>query len=288
MGRFFERKELKKELQSYLWVTLGTFLTASSVTVYFGPLEVVPGGVTGIAILVNHLAGVPIWLVNVLCNIPLFVAGYRLLRRKSLIKTLYAATMLSFFLGVVPPLPVLTGDTLVDVVLGGVLMGTGLGTVLLQDASSGGADMLATLLSIKYRHISIPKLVLVVDGAIVLGGALLFGIVNGIYAFISLYVMSRVSDSLLEGPNRAKLMYVITEKYEKLADYIVQDLKRGVTCIPAEGYYTHEMRPLLLCVVSNKEMVNVKQEIYAIDPRAICFVGDIREAFGEGFTKYNR
>lgn len=282
------KNKRKLNMKELLIISFGTALTAVAVVNFFEPLEVVTGGVTGIAIILQHLFGIPMWLVNVACNLPLFIAGFRLLNRKSWLKTLYAAANLSLFLAVIPPVSILTGDKLVDSVLGGVIMGAGLGFVFLQNASSGGADMFATLLNLKFKHISVPKLLVVVDGIIVIAGALLFGAINGIYAFVALFVMSRVSDLLLEGPNRAKLMYIISVDYQKISSYIVNELERGVTCIPAQGQYTHEFRPILLCVVSAKEMVNVKQKLYTIDPRAICFVGDIREAFGEGFTTYTQ
>ena len=113
----------------------------------------------------------------------------------------------------------------------------------------------------------------IVDGIIILFGIGVFGLRNGIYALIVLFVMTKVSDLVLEGPNHAKLMYIISNEEKALAEYIT-----GYTGCPKQ---------MLLCALSSKEMVNVKRKIYELDDRAICFVGDIREAYGEGFTKYS-
>lgn len=271
----------------YGLMTVGAFLMAFSVTVYFNPLELVTGGVTGLAILMQHLFQVPMWLTNAIVNIPLFYVGYKVLGKLVFYRTVYATICLSVFLWLIRPLPLLTGDVLVDGLCGGVIMGGGLGLIFLQNASSGGADMTAQIINQKIPHISVPKLMAAVDGIIILCGIRTFGLINGIYALIVLFVMTKVSDFMLEGPNHAKLMYIITTEEKLLSEYITGQLGRGVTKIPAQGGYTGCPKQILLCALSSKEMVNVKRKIYELDNRAICFVGDIREAYGEGFTKYS-
>ena len=268
-------------------MTVGAFLMAFSVVVYFNPLELVTGGVTGLAILLEHLFHIPLWLVNAAVNIPLFIIGYKVLGKQIFYRTVYATVCLSVFLGLLRPLPLLTGDVLVDGLCGGVIMGGGLGLIFLQNASSGGADMTAQIINRRIPHVSVPKLMAIVDGIIILFGIGVFGLRNGIYALIVLFVMTKVSDFVLEGPNHAKLMYIISTEEKALAEYITGQLGRGVTRVPAQGGYTGCPKQMLLCALSSKEMVNVKRKIYELDDRAICFVGDIREAYGEGFTKYS-
>lgn len=296
MRHFFDKRKLHREKHRfaetgmvYVRLTLGAFLMALAVAVYFDRLELVTGGVTGLAIILRHLFGIPMWLVNVATNIPIFIIGYRVLGRRAFFRTLYTTVMLSAWLAVLPMFPgfsILTGDLLVDALTGGIWMGVGLGIIFLQNASSGGADMLASIFNKRVQHISIPKLLAVLDGIVILLGIGVFGIRNGIYALFVLFVITKVSDAVLEGPNHAKLLYIISSEYEALKAYITEELDRGVTCIQASGGYTGENRSLLLCALSTKEMVNVKRKIYELDAHAICFVGDIREAYGEGFTKY--
>lgn len=271
----------------YGLMTVGAFLMAFSVVVYFNPLELVTGGVTGLAILLEHLFHIQLWLVNAAVNIPLFFIGYKVLGKQIFYRTVYATVCLSVFLGLLRPLPLLTGDVLVDGLFGGVIMGGGLGLIFLQNASSGGADMTAQIINRRIPHVSVPKLMAIVDGIIILFGIGVFGLRNGIYALIVLFVMTKVSDFVLEGPNHAKLMYIISTEEKALAEYITGQLGRGVTRVPAQGGYTGCPKQMLLCALSSKEMVNVKRKIYELDDRAICFVGDIREAYGEGFTKYS-
>ena len=271
----------------YGLMTVGAFLMAFSVVVYFNPLELVTGGVTGLAILLEHLFHIPLWLVNAAVNIPLFIIGYKVLGKLIFYRTVYATVCLSVFLGLIRPLPLLTGDVLVDGLCGGVIIGGGLGLIFLQNASSGGADMTAQIINRRIPHVSVPKLMAIVDGIIILFGIGVFGLRNGIYALIVLFVMTKVSDLVLEGPNHAKLMYIISNEEKALAEYITGQLGRGVTRVPAQGGYTGCPKQMLLCALSSKEMVNVKRKIYELDDRAICFVGDIREAYGEGFTKYS-
>lgn len=284
MKSFFVREKVKQ----YIYVLLGTLAMAVAVVMFFDATGVVVGGVTGIAIILKNLFGVPMWLVNAMINIPLFIAGYKILDRDIFIKTLYGTIALTIFLGIVPNYNLLTGNLLVDIIIGGVLMGTGLGLIFVSYASSGGTDLLATLINVKIRHISIPRIMAVIDGLIVIGGAFVFGIEKGIYAIIAIYIVTKVSDEIMEGPNKAKLIYIISDKSEEISGYIVNKICRGVTYINATGAYTNEPKKMIMCVVSGKEMVKIKQNLYQIDENAICFVGDIREAFGEGFTKYRR
>lgn len=284
MKSFFVREKVKQ----YIYVLLGTLAMAVAVVMFFDATGVVVGGVTGIAIILKNLFGVPMWLVNAMINIPLFIAGYKILDRDIFIKTLYGTIALTIFLGIVPNYNLLTGNLLVDIIIGGVLMGTGLGLIFVSYASSGGTDLLATLINVKIRHISIPRIMAVIDGLIVIGGAFVFGIEKGIYAIIAIYIVTKVSDEIMEGPNKAKLIYIISDKSEAISGYIVNKICRGVTYINATGAYTNEPKKMIMCVVSGKEMVKIKQNLYQIDENAICFVGDIREAFGEGFTKYRR
>ena len=285
MKSFFE---LKVRIKTYAVLISGTILMAVAVTMFFEKIGVVAGGVTGIAIILKRLFWIPMWVVNAVINVPLFIVGYKLLERDTFIKTLVCTVSLTLFLGIVPGINInlLTGDKLVDIILGAVTMGTGLGMIFLKYASSGGTDLFATLLNLRMKHLSIPKLLAIIDGIIVALGMGVFGFESGIYAIIAIYIVTKVSDSILEGPNRAKLLYIISEHFGGISDYIVNDVKRGVSYIEIKGGFTDKHRPMIMCVASAKEMVKIKEKVYQIDENAICFVGDIREAFGEGFTKF--
>lgn len=277
---------VKEKIKQYIKVTIGTVAMAAAVVNFFEPAGVVAGGVTGIAIILKSTLGLPMWIANGVINIPLFVAGYKILEKDIFIKTLYGTAALTVFLGVVPCAEVGTGNLLADIIAGGALMGGGLGLIFTAYASSGGTDLLATLINVRIKHISIPRILAAIDAVIVLAGALVFGVGKGIYAIIAIYIVTKVSDRIMEGPHRAKLIYIISDKSTEIGKYIVNNIGRGVTYINATGAYTNRSKNMIMCVVSAKEMVKIKQNIYRIDEKTICFVGDIGEAFGEGFTKY--
>ena len=282
MKSFFVMEKIKQ----YIWIAIGTILMSVAVVVFFDTTGVVVGGVTGVAIILKELFGVPMWLVNALINIPLFIMGFKTLDRDIFYKTLFGTVSLTVFLGLVPYLNILTGNLLVDIIMGSVIMGAGLGLIFASYASSGGTDLMATLINRKIRYISIPKIMAIIDGIIVIAGAFVFGVEKGIYAIIAIYIVTKVSDTIMEGPNRAKQIYIISDKYDEIGNYILENINRGVTYIKSRGAYTKKEKNMIMCVVSSKEMVKIKQNLYRIDENAICFVGDIREAFGEGFTKY--
>lgn len=277
---------MKNKIKQYLALVSATFFMAVSVVVFFEAMGVVVGGVSGIAIILKNLFEIPMWLVSVFINVPLFIIAYKFLEKDIFIRTLFTTICLTIFLGIIPEWKILTGDMLVDIIIAGVLMGTGLGIVFSAHSSSGGTDLLATLINMKIRQLSIPKILAIIDAIIVMLGATVFGISRGIYAIIAIYTMTKVSDAIIEGPNRAKLIYILTKRHEELADFIVNDINRGATYINVTGAFTNNCQKMLMCVVSSKEIVKIKQKVYKIDERAICFIGDIREAFGEGFTKY--
>lgn len=284
MERFFLVK--RNRIKEYVYITFGTYFMALAVVTYFDVIGIVVGGATGTGIILHDLYGIPIWFVNLAINVPLFIAGYKILDIETFIRTLYATISLTIMLGVAPILDVLTGDRLVDVIFGSLIMGFGMGLIFSSYSSSGGSDMLATIINRRLRYVSIPWITAAIDGIVVMAGAGVFGIKNGIYSLIAVYVTARVADMVVEGPNHAKIMYIIAEEYERLAEYIADELDRGVTYIDTTGAFTGQPRRMIMCVASAKEMVKIKQKTYELDENAIFFVGDIREAFGEGFTKF--
>lgn len=281
-----KKERIIRELFQLIIIFTGTIAMAAAVVVYFNSQGIAPGGVSGIGIIFNTLFSIPIWLTNLVVNIPLFVAAFKLLDKKSIIKTLYASVLFTTMLGVIPEKNLLTGDLFIDCLIGAVLMGGGLGMIFLAGASSGGTDLLATILNKSFSYISIPRIMGIVDGVIVVAGAGIFGLKNGICSFIVVYMISLVSDRVISGVGRVKVMYVISEREKAVIAYIMEDVHRGATYLNTRGCYTGVSRNMIMCVVSSKEMVKIKRKIYEIDENAICFIGDFREAFGEGFTKF--
>lgn len=280
------RIKILGNIKEYLYIIFGTFVMSIAVLMCFDAAEVVVGGVTGLAIIFKKLFSVPMWVVNAGVNLPLFIIGFKILDRQSFVRTLIANLCLTLFLAVIPVYDILTGDLLVDIILGSVLMGGGLGFVFRAYASSGGTDLMASLINHKVKYFSVPKIMAVIDGLIVIAGVGVFGLSKGIYALIAIFIVTKVSDSIVEGPGRAKLLYIISSSSDDISNYVINVIGRGATRVEVTGAFTENKKNMLMCVVSSREMVKIKQKTYQIDPNAICFVGDIREALGEGFTSF--
>jgi uncharacterized membrane-anchored protein YitT (DUF2179 family) len=274
-----------EKLRQYTRIIFGTALTAFAVVSYFDRLHVVSGGATGIAVILKGTFDIPMWLVNALINLPLLCVAGRRLNRSSLVKTLAATVLLTLFLGILRPLDVLTGDMLMDIIVGGVIMGTGLGLVFSVNASSGGSDLAALLLNKSFPYITVPRIMAVIDIIVIIAGISAFGISRAVYSIVAICIIAKISDYIMTGSNHAKLLYIISERYEEIAGYIMCEMERGASYIKLTGAYTRTGRNMIMCVATSKEMVKIREYCYGLDENAMIFVSDICEAFGEGFTK---
>lgn len=276
--------------KDYVLIILGTFLLAVSITSVFEPIGLVTGGVTGLGIIVQHITGgiMPLSLFNILANIPLLLAALKMKGAKFLSKTVAATVLLSIFLSVLPVVPNLPQDKLLLTIFGGVMAGTGTGLVFVALATTGGTDLLALLLFQRYPHISVSNIMGMVDGVIVLIGALVFGLANAMYALIAIFIISQLSDRIMEGMKFAKLAFIISNDANLIGKTVMDNMERGVTRIGVEGLYTNEEKSMLMCVVAKKEIVGLKEIVRGIDPGAFLIVSDVREAVGEGFLEYHK
>lgn len=177
-------------------------------------------------------------------------------------------------------------DILLSALFGGLISGVGSGMVFMTQATTGGTDMLAALLQKIMPHYSVPQIMQVLDAAIVLTGAAVFGIRPTLYALIAIYAVTRMSDGILEGLKFSKMVYIISDRYEEIAGTIMEEIDRGVTGLRAEGMYSGSDKMMLCCVVSRKEISQIKEIVREYDPRAFVIVSDVREVLGEGFIEY--
>ncbi|MFA9376724.1 MAG: YitT family protein [Lachnotalea sp.] len=270
----------------YFLMTLGTCLMAISINSIYDPITMVTGGFTGIAIIVKAFFNMPLWLTNLILNVPVFIIGIKIKGFKFLARTLYSTGALSVWLLVLPRFDIMMDDYILAAIFGGVICGVGIGMVFLARATTGGTDMVAAFIQHYYRHYSIAQILQIIDAAVVLVGAYIFGINKALYAIISIYVVSQVSDGIMEGLHFSKLAYIITDKQDEVANAIMTTLDRGATGIDATGMYSSSEKKLLLCVVSKKEIVQVKDIVTKIDNCAFVIVSDVREVLGEGFIEY--
>lgn len=274
-------------LKDIMFYTAGSILCAVSVKMFTAPNHIAPGGVTGISTMLNYLFNLPIGLMGLLINIPIFLWAILQIGYKLVIKTITATVFVSIAIdlmgiSIVP----YSGSPMLAAIFGGCLEGAGLSLVFMRGATTGGTDLIARLLNSRVRFLSMGKLMFCVDVVIVAVSALVYkSIESALYALIDIFVSSRLIDTILYGTDigTGKVMFIISEKSCEIAREIINDVERGVTFLDAKGAYTGRESEVLLCAVRRYEVFKVKDIVRSIDKNAFLIVGDAGEISGEGF-----
>ena len=278
---------------NYVLILVGTAVMALAIQCIYDRVGLVTGGFTGLTIIIRNITksvisgGIPLWFANIVLNIPVFIYSYVKFGKKFVGRTLFATIMLSVWLYIIPGVD-LSGDYyLLAALFGGVFTGVGMGIVRRAGATTGGTDMVAALIQTKMRHYSVVQIMQVMDAAIVIAGLYVFGLRSTLYAVVSIFVSTKVSDGFLEGFKNSKAALIITNHYKEVAARVMDELGRGVTGMDAKGMYTQDYKCVLYCVVSRKEIVQLKEIVNDVDPDAFVIVSDVREVLGEGFMEYS-
>ncbi|MCL2616732.1 MAG: YitT family protein [Defluviitaleaceae bacterium] len=283
-------KIFPKAVNEYIVITLGVFLFAISVALFFNPHSLVTGGVSGLSVIVYELSqrwwgfAVPLWQTNLVLNVPILAVSVKVFGIRTLAKTVYAMFALTGALYLADFLPeFMVEDLLLVAVFGGILMGIGISFVFRCMATTGGTAALASLINQRVRYLSIAKIMFVLDSVIVMVGLVTFDIYRTLYAIIAIFVATKVIDTVIEGLHFAKAVFIISEKTDAVANGIMHKLQRGVTGLNGQGMYSREAKNVLLCIVSNKQIVELKDIVHNEDEQAFVIVADVREVLGEGF-----
>lgn len=279
-------KTLAKDL---LFFAMGSLLDAVSVKMFTAPNHIVSGGVTGLSVVCNYLFHTPIGAIAFLINIPIFLwaiveIGYKLVA-KTFVATLLSSLAIDLVGYVVPPYE---GNLMLAAIFGGVLEGVGLALVFTRGGTTGGTDLVARLLGRRFRHLSMGKLMLGVDFVIISIAALAFqSIESALYALITIFVSTRLIDTILYGTDmgNGKMLFIISEKNEEIAQRILIELDRGVTALKSRGLYSGREGEMLLCAVRRYEVSKVYDIVHMLDPNAFVIVGEAGEITGEGFRE---
>lgn len=278
-----ENKKWYRILMEYFILALGVFLMALGLDYFLSPNTIAPGGVTGFAVVIEELLNIPIYLTNLLINIPLFLLGAKFLGKTTAIKTLYSTLLISLFLKILPPM-VLTHDILLSSIFGGVLSGLGLGLVFKFGGTTGGTDLAGAVISDKFPSISLPAAMMSIDMIVVVfAGVVEKNIEVSLYSIIALFISIKVIDLILEGVGYLKAFYIISSKPNEISEELMTKLDRGVTSLDGKGMYTKEKKEVLLCVVNRTQFSRVKEIVRDIDPNAFVMVSEMYEVLGEGF-----
>ena len=277
-------KTLRTELKNDILVIVGLLVAAAAYRMYLIPNQVVAGGFTGVGQLLNHVTGVGVGTVNILLNVPLFLVSMKSMGVRFGVRSLIAMVLLSLLIDHIP-LPSATDDMLLAAVYGGAISGIGFGLVLRGSATTGGTDMLASLLHRIVSVLRVSYAIFFFDGLVIIASAFAFEPQAAMYGLISTFLCNVLIDLVLEGPNSAHSYFIISDKSEEIAERILKDMDRGVTALEAVGMYSHNRKKVLLCVVNRFEAMRLRRIIFEADPRAFVIANKTNEVLGEGFKR---
>lgn len=280
---------MEKAAWKIVKVMAGTFLMALAVNLIYEPMNMVTGGVSGLAIVVKEMTkgvikgGIPVWLTNLIINIPIFLWGYFVKGKKFLCYTFFANICFSFFMLLLPIASISQKDYFLSALIGGVLTGIGLGLVFSTGNSTGGTDLLSSIIHKYLNMYSVATILFVLDAFVILTGVVIFGVSSAVYAVLAVFLSSKIMDQILSGLKVGKQVWIISEDYQKISDVIIQEMDRGVTCLDGKGMYTEKTKKVLFCVVGKREVISVVNIVRQIDSTAFVVIQDVREVMGEGF-----
>jgi len=275
----------RNDIRDYGLLVLGAVVQAASMDLFFIPGQIASGGVSGLAQVLNQHTGLPIGMMVLVMNVPLFVLGWRYLGgRRFLIRTIFTVVLYSVLVDlgrlIVPAGP--TRDPMLNALYGGVVGGLGMGITFLGQGTGGGTDILARVLA-RLRGFPLAQSYLITDALVILLGGFTFGPERALYAILALYISGAAAEVVTEGANVVRTAVIISTRPREVADAILSELERGVTGLHGEGMYTQKERTVLYVVISRSEVSRLKVLIRDIDPEAFVVIGQASEALGEGF-----
>lgn len=279
------KKIRDSELFNAVLIALGLLLCTLAYNLFLIPNTIAAGGFTGIAQLINSFTGWPVGSVSLALNVPLFLISMKSMGLKFGLRSLIATVMLSLMLDNLH-FGWSMDDRWLATVYGGLLSGAGFGLILRGNATTGGTDMLASLIHRIFPRIKVSIGLFAIDGLVIIASAFVFDTTAAMYALITIMVSNVVVDFVLEGPNSSHAFFIISDKSEEIAQRILSELDRGVTGLDGVGMYSMEKKRVLLCVVSRLETVSLRRIVFSVDPRAFLISSKANDTFGEGFKPH--
>lgn len=281
-------KKLNPEVKNTILILAGLLCCSAAYNMYLIPNNIAAGGFTGIGQLINSsFEWISVGTVSIVLNIPLFLLSMKSLGLRFGVRSLLAMLGLSLFIDYIP-FSSATNDLLLATVFGGALGGIGFGLILRGNATTGGSDMLASLIHRRFSAVRVSVGIFAVDGLVILASAFVFDQTAAMYALICTFLMNLVVDIVLEGPNGAHSYFVISDHSESIAKRIMDEMERGVTAFVGKGMYSGREKLVLLCVVNRFETMQLRRIVFSIDPDAFVIANKAHEVLGEGFKEQGK
>jgi uncharacterized membrane-anchored protein YitT (DUF2179 family) len=274
-------------IKDYAIITFGLLLFVMGWLLFLIPAEITGGGVSGVAAVVFFATEIPVSITFLIINVILVLVAIKILGASFGVKTIYSIAVLTLFFAVFQNIleKPLVDDTFLSAVLGGMLGGIGLGVVFSRNGSTGGTDIFAMIV-MKYRNVSPGKVIMLCDLIIIGSSYFVFQSPEKlVYGYVSMWVVAYSLDSFLSGSNRSAQMFIVSKKYEEIADYINHEAIRGVTILNGTGWYTKEESKIVMSVVKKRETSAIFRKIKEIDPEAFITMGSVMGVYGQGFEQ---
>ena len=278
---------MKSHIKSILFTILGTMITGFGIGVFLTPNKIVGGGVSGLSTILYHAFSVPPGVSFFVINIIFLVIGFRVLGKEFTLKTLFGATLISVFVQLFSYFPFYTENIVLAVVFGGVLYGLGIGLGFAAGASTGGTDILGRLIQHRFKTVPIGKLLLFVDGVIIIVSLFVFKNPElTLFGIITLFLSSYSIDLVIDKLNVSRIAFVITDKGEEISQHLVSNSPRGVTIIDVVGAYTKTEKKMLFCALKESESEKFQKRILELDGEAFIVFSESQRIKGNGFYLY--
>ncbi len=275
-----------KLVVKYLLIVLGAVIYAVSFQFFMFPNEIVAGGVTGIAMIINAVTHWPVGVMIILMNVPLFLISWRHFGIEYMIASLVGMGLSSVLVDLFAVSGIVaTTDPMLAAIIGGVIKGAGLGIIYYCNGSTGGIDIVIKFLRQRYNHINFGTIMLIVDTAIVVAYAMVLGqYQSAMYSIIAMYVVTKVVDLFLYGIDNSALCLIVSNQSTELTEMILSGhVHRGVTILEGEGAYSHSKKHVMMCVVKRTQLPELRRLVRSVDERAFFVVTDAKNVFGKGF-----
>ena len=270
----------------YTMVVIGCLITASAINLFYIPNMLLSGGITGLGFLIYYLTGLPIGMMNIVLNIPLFYLAWKYMDKEYFFGSLASMTFLSLAIDALHFLTAYTPDVpekMLSCITGGVMYGIGMGIVYRVGGGTGGMDIVGGIIN-KYYSISQGTTNFIFNIFIMFCGTIAFGIEAVLYTMLTFFIVFKVTNSFASGFDYKKNIIIISEHYEEIASGIIKIVGRGVTYLYGEGAYTHQQRKVLFVVAKLTQVARIRQIVRKKDPGAFMIITEASDVFGRGFT----
>lgn len=272
---------MKKSFKEYLLIIMGCIIAAIGTSCFLLPNKLSSGGFAGIATILYYYLKIPMGTTIILLNIPLFIIAYYRTGKEFIFKSCFATLFYSYTIDFFSKINIGIYDIFLNSIYGGILIGIGLALVFKPGASTGGTDLIVSIIKTYTNKVKTSNILVIMDGIIVLANAIFFQEIEiGLYSAIAIMLIGRMIDIVFEGINFSKMVYIVSDKYDEIVEKINKDIDNGATGLYGKGIYTNKEKMVIMCVTKRRNVMEIKNLTTEIDKNAFIIITDAREVYG--------